>query len=97
MSQSRPCSNNCGGNTKSADGICKPCKARRNAEKRALPCERCGEPRGFVDKKYCKECAKVILSELESSGYLQKKPSAGKFRDQSKRENTHETKFGTGH
>ena len=94
MGQSIPCVNNCGRNTKFADGICKYCKAARNDEKRAIACERCGQPRGVTDERYCEKCGKVVLLELKSSGFLQQVPGKPAYRDSSKKENTRETKFG---
>jgi len=60
-------------------------------------CERCG---GYApgSRRFCKECEKMVRSEMKESGYLQRVPQhSGLERTQEMRENTYETKHGTGH
>jgi hypothetical protein len=61
-------------------------------------CERCSAvaKRG---EKYCKECRKQVLSEMQEAGYLTTGyyGHVGMGRTSEQKENTYETKHGTGH
>ena len=85
-----PCAKECGRNTTRDDGVCVHCKSM-------TPCEKCKKPRGSLSNRFCAECAKQIKSELESSGFLQKVPYSKGFRPNEAAEDSHSTKFGTGH
>lgn len=58
-------------------------------------CEECKvEVTTAKDSRFCKECTKVLLLEMQGSGYLQKRPGPGSFRSSESRENIYETKHG---
>ena len=63
-------------------------------------CEMC-KAEFSTDKgyKYCVPCRKVFRAEMYASGYLQRGGHGhrGQMRGQDARENTYETKHGTGH
>lgn len=60
-------------------------------------CERCLLP-AVESERFCKECRKAFILEMESSGYLQRRiawpKDAGKHRPPDARENVRETKYG---
>jgi hypothetical protein len=62
-------------------------------------CERCGGLPVTQNDRYCKECRKAVLMELAETGYLSSKVfgHCGQSRTNEQRENTYETKHGTGH
>ena len=62
-------------------------------------CKRCGALPALRNEKYCKDCRKQVLSELQEAGYLQNTgwTHVGQTRTQEQRENTYETKHGTGY
>lgn len=65
-------------------------------------CERCNDRPRKKGDRYCTPCAKQVLAELKASGYLTRAPLtpgawSGKNRTSEQRENTQETKHGTGH
>jgi len=72
--------------------LCSKCR-RDGLEK---ICERCEA--AFHTKtgdKFCKDCKKVVVTEMESSGYLVKPPSLQEpYRPGEKKEDVRETKFG---
>jgi len=45
-------------------------KKPKKAVKRNPLCERCGQSARVRKERYCKECRKVIICELETAGYL---------------------------
>lgn len=61
------------------------------ADKR--PCVLCDNPR-VPGAKYCKECKKLVLLELQAAGYLTPRPFLGSPRSSEQKENTYETKHG---
>lgn len=65
----------------------------------AKMCERCGSAYAKRGEKYCKDCRKQVLSELAEAGYLQTGYGGhkGMSRTADQKENTYETKHGTGH
>ena len=62
-------------------------------------CERCDAAPAVQGEKYCKACRKQVLSELKEAGYLSHAPNRRNmtFRGAEARENTTETKHGSGH
>lgn len=51
-------------------------------------------------KKYCKDCKRITLSELEEEGYLEPRVRYGRYRDtrtKEQKEKVYETKFGKWH
>lgn len=62
-------------------------------------CERCPNPAVSNNDRFCKECRKAILVELNAAGYLETGGYGrkGQSRTVDMKENTHETKHGTGH
>lgn len=62
-------------------------------------CERCGLTAAKKGEKYCTECRTLVMAEMNEGGYLQTSPQGhfGQARPSDARENTHETKHGTGH
>ena len=62
-------------------------------------CERCHSREARPKEKYCKECRKEVVKELTECGYLQRiyPGHSGSNRPGEARENTYETKHGTGH
>jgi hypothetical protein len=59
-------------------------------------CERCKIGSAITGYRFCKECKKIILKELQAAGYLETRHLArGKYRTQESKEITQETKFGT--
>ena len=64
-----------------------------------MDCERCKKRECLGKWKYCKECKAIVMKELREEGYLQPKPfgHAGDGRTSEMRENTYQTKHGTGH
>ncbi len=67
-------------------------------EKPLRQCERCSET-AIRGQRYCKECRKAILREMDETGYLQRGGCGhiGMSRTSEQKENTYETKHGTGH
>jgi hypothetical protein len=63
-----------------------------------MKCVRCGSE-AMPKIKYCKICKKSVIAEMENSGYLQRQVHGhvGATRGFDKRENTYETKHGTGY
>ncbi len=57
-----------------------------------LKCHRCGASKPEKNR-YCENCQKAVLQELEHSGYLQKVPRRHE-RPYDARENTYQTKYG---
>ena len=61
-------------------------------------CERCGEKASSKKDRYCKRCSKAVLRELREAGYLPEIfPTSHTYRTTDHKENTYETKHGTGH
>jgi hypothetical protein len=61
-------------------------------------CERCKVSEAKCGEKYCKVCRKLVLAEMAESGYLQKTSwGHGTGRAAEAKENTYETKHGSGH
>ena len=64
----------------------------------AESCERCGgKPKSKIDR-FCKKCAKTVLSDMFTAGYLETGGFGrkGQNRTSEMKELTHETKHGTG-
>ena len=62
------------------------------------PCQRCETANAVADEKFCRECRKAVMAEMKEAGYLDRVPQkSGLGRDFDSRENTYETKHGTGH
>jgi hypothetical protein len=59
-------------------------------------CERCQEFDSIRGSRYCNDCKKAVLKELQENGYLTARPHQA-FRSREQQENTQETKHGTGH
>ena len=49
------------------------------------------------DIKFCKNCKKVVIAEMEKAGYLQKVYFGHSFRPEEAKEDTYITKHGSGH
>jgi hypothetical protein len=66
-----------------------------------MNCERCNAASAVKKEKYCVKCRKIVLKEMYESGQLQRvgigDAHVGQRRGQEARENTYETKYGTGH
>ena len=61
-------------------------------------CERCGFSEAIAKQRYCKDCKKDVLHEMRQSGYLQRvPPQHERYRPSEAKENTYQTKHGTGH
>ncbi len=62
-------------------------------------CEKCHDDYAIHRERFCKACKKAVIEELKNAGYLTPAPShfAGRWRGSEAKENTRETKFGTGH
>lgn len=61
-------------------------------------CERCDCGPAIPRERYCKDCRKIVLKELEDAGHLTPYVGTGHgFRSADQMENTYETKHGTGH
>jgi hypothetical protein len=62
-------------------------------------CDRCGTSRPVSGERYCKACRKAVLTELNDSGYLTPRTfgHVGIHRPDEAKEQTYETKHGTGH
>jgi hypothetical protein len=64
------------------------------------PCERCHEQVAVKGERFCAECRKAVLAELNES-YLTKSPryrgAWDRYRTSEQRENERETKYGTDH
>ncbi len=58
-------------------------------------CETCSVD-AITGERFCKYCKKIRLRQMKESGYLTPKPWNSN-RSGEQRENTHETKHGTGH
>lgn len=56
----------------------------------------CSQP-ALLGQRYCRNCAKYVLEELETAGYLQRQADSASYRPGSTREKVHETKFGSFH
>ena len=61
----------------------------------AKQCETCSSV-AVNGERFCKSCKKSRLQQMKESGYLTPKPYRS-MRSGDQRENTHETKHGTGH
>ncbi len=61
-------------------------------------CKHCGDP-ALPSISFCKTCKAAILAELQAEGYLETGGYGrkGQNRTQDMKENTYETKHGTGH
>jgi hypothetical protein len=60
-------------------------------------CARCGTKSPMSGIKFCKECKKAVLRELNEAGYLQSTGwpgHVGQRRTSDQREHTYETKHG---
>lgn len=67
-------------------------------ESTANPCQRCETANAVAGEKFCRECRKAVVAEMKETGYLKRVPrKSGLGRDFDTRENTYETKHGTGH
>jgi hypothetical protein len=53
----------------------------------------CGKE-AVAGERYCRQCKKLVLKEMEQAGYLERRPARSPTRDKEARENTRETKFG---
>jgi len=63
-------------------------------------CERCQKVEAHPKEKYCLTCKKIVLAEMLAAGYLQRTGRSGHVgsgRPDEAKENTYETKHGTGH
>ena len=62
-------------------------------------CERCAIAAKSEKDRFCEKCGREILDEMRDAGYLGYVPwgHAGQGRTGDQKENTHETKHGTGH
>jgi hypothetical protein len=62
-------------------------------------CERCGDKPVTKRDRFCKECMKAVLLALQAEGYLETGGYGrkGMCRTAEMKENTYETKHGTGH
>jgi uncharacterized OB-fold protein len=60
-----------------------------------VKCLRCGAER-IKGERYCKLCRGALLSEMKSAGYLTTVTTRNE-RTSEKRENTYQTKHGTGY
>jgi len=62
------------------------------------PCETCNDT-AIPGQRFCKECRKAVLDELNSAGYLETGGFGrkGQGRTAEMKEVTYETKYGTGH
>ena len=61
-------------------------------------CERCRQaPPVSTSDRYCKNCKKQVLAELKESGYLTSRPRGKAYRGSEMREDTFETRHGSGH
>jgi hypothetical protein len=67
-------------------------------KKTTSPCERCGKMI-TSEYKWCLPCRRIIFKQWQEEGYLQKVSygHAGDGRSGEAKENTYETKHGTGH
>ena len=64
----------------------------------ANPCQRCMTANAVAGEKFCCECRKAVVAEMKEAGFLKHVPrKSGLGRDLDSRENTYETKHGTGH
>ena len=64
----------------------------------ANPCQRCMTANAVAGEKFCRECRKAVVAEMKEAGFLKQAPrKSGLGRDLDSRENTYETKHGTGH
>lgn len=64
----------------------------------STPCQRCENANAVAGEKFCRECRKAVVAEMKEVGFLERVPrKSGLGRDFDSRENTYETKHGTGH
>lgn len=70
-------------------------RVERPSRERYMICQRCGELESNRCEKYCTNCRKAVLRELDAAGYLTKRPQyKERYRTPEKREDIHETKRG---
>lgn len=62
-------------------------KRRKSERSEQKVCERCGGP-GRLHYRYCKECHKTALLEMEEAGYLERRPGRQQFRPKEKQQDT---------
>ena len=62
-------------------------------------CERCKIKEALSKQRYCSDCKKIVKKELYDCGYLQRigDSHCGQRRTGEAKENTYQTKHGTGH
>jgi hypothetical protein len=63
-------------------------RAERQArlDRGELPCERCNEAQRVLGERFCRDCRKSVLADLQRSGFLEKVPWRTRMRPAEKRQ-----------
>lgn len=58
-------------------------------------CQKCKATSPIYNEKYCQRCKKIVIRELDATGYLTPRPKCDRlWRTRDHREDIHETKYG---